>query len=111
MLSKKFFWSDKRKFLGLPMRFARGDVTTSFQAKTTTDPRIGAMEPCSDRVGQTRLSRDFWRCSIFDFFDSIGQTLHGIHRWAALEVRFGPKTDLIPKGCSGCIHCDAQKLP
>jgi hypothetical protein len=24
--------------------------TTSFQAKATTDPRIGAMEHCSDRV-------------------------------------------------------------
>jgi hypothetical protein len=52
IVSKKSFLGDARNFLEPLMRFARGDVRDHIiSGKTTTDPRIGAMELCSDRVG------------------------------------------------------------
>ena len=83
MLSKKSFLIDRRNFSGPLARSARRDVRDkSFHTKTTTDRAIGPTEPCSSENIEIRLSRDFRSSSIFDFFDTIGQTrkcpcLHG----------------------------------
>ena len=47
---QKSFWADQRKFLGPLMRFALGDVRDHMiSRKSDPDPRIGAMDRCSDR--------------------------------------------------------------
>jgi hypothetical protein len=76
MLSKKSFGGNKRNFLKLPMRFVRSDVRDHIVSlKNDHGPSYRHY-----RASQRRSSpknhhlRDFWRRSIFDFFDSIGQT-------------------------------------
>jgi hypothetical protein len=70
---EKVFWGIYENFLKLLMRSMRGDVwATSRLRKTTTDFRIGTTKHRSGGVVQKSPLRDFWRGSIFDFFDTIG---------------------------------------
>jgi hypothetical protein len=70
---KKSFLGDERNFLGLRMRFARGDVREPHRF-TQNRPRTFVAAPQSVAARETsknRLSRDFWRRLIFDFCNSI----------------------------------------
>ena len=56
------------------MRFVRGDVRDHIVTpKSTTALRSGTTERFSDERSKNRLSRDFLRDPIFDFFNTICQ--------------------------------------
>jgi hypothetical protein len=70
---KKSFSADERNFLGPLIRFARGDVWDRIVSQKRPGTFISALW-CLVAIETTknRLSRDFWRRSIFNFFNTIG---------------------------------------
>jgi hypothetical protein len=60
ILLKKSFGGGGRNFLEPPMRLVRSDVRGHVASQTT-------------ELSKNQHLRDFWRRSIFDFFNSIGQ--------------------------------------
>jgi len=73
ILLKKSLSPDKRKFLGPLMRFAHEDVRDHIISGKKQPPiRVSAPRSfAATESAKNRLSRDFWRRLIFDFFDSI----------------------------------------
>ena len=74
MPSKKFFGGNKQNFLKLLTRFVRSDVNTRVSEKRPRTFLAALQSIVAAGKSKNHHLRDFWRRSIFDFFDSIDPT-------------------------------------
>jgi hypothetical protein len=75
MLSKKVFLPGEPNFSAPPVHVARADVRDHVEPQEGDHRASHASGRGLQKraAGKHGLSRDFGSCSIFDFFDSIGQ--------------------------------------
>jgi len=81
MLSKKSLGGNKRNFLKLLMRFVRSDVRDHIVSQKNDHEPSYRHYRASQRRDSPKITilRNFWRRSIFDFFDSIGHERQNSH--------------------------------
>src|SRR5271163_4911931 len=110
ILLKKSFRGDERNFLEPLMHFMRSDVRDHVASRKKRPRTFVSMLrhiPAAE-LSKNQHLRDFWRRSIFDFFNSIGQcrpnrTVRSMSAFLplatelrkSLEVRIVPEADIL----------------
>ena len=70
---KKSFWGDARKFLEPLIGFTCGEGPHRLIQNRSQASVMSLTSGAAAGKPRDRLSRDFWRCWIFDFFNNICQ--------------------------------------